>query len=658
VAVALALPACPAEHGEAPPPDAAKRDDVVTDIPIDRAAQVASARIEPASAELIARVESAGTSQDFRVFLRASPGAPEEDVTAEAQFTVDDAQVATNAGARVTAGSRGGTARVDVLVRGATAQARVRVRLVGDVVPTGVDPALPGRFAAATDDPTPAAAPRIEYPLAGAVVPANVPPMEVQWTQAADNAVYRLVLSGDNLEVAVYGAARELTASRALWASVLASARDAALRFTVQALGPTGGRRASAPVTITVAPDRIDDSSIYYWESSSGSFKVLDFASGTNRALPTDSPTVTRAAAGGTCVACHTVSRDGRRYAYTTGAFNYGSLRLQNGDGGAARYGVAIEPGAAVTTGFRASHGAFNPLEAATRAALLLTTAPVVPNNTAGHVRLQLLDPDTGAEVPSDVGALIAALPASVGHDVLIPDWSDDGSRVVFSAYDSEAMGTTAGVGATRAHVRILTDDAVAASIVEATVRYDAKLRRFRFSDPRVLVQSPPDPSFDTRQNNVLPVYSPDAALVAFTRAEGWWPIRFQTDATNDTGRVALVRRSDLATVELARASGPARTDTTWPQWAPGTGTRYAWLAFSSARPYGHRMAPGVPLPSSCLPQGHSLCKQMWITAIDRRAAEQTPLVDPSAVPFWMPGQNATASAVSPRWTTRVIPPE
>src|SRR5207253_10592713 len=140
----------------------------------------------------------------------------------------------------------------------------------------------------------------------------------------------------------------------------------------------------------------------------------------------------------------------------------------------------------------------------------LLTTGDVVSNNAAGHVRLQLFDPDTGAEVPSDLAAMIASLPDDVGHDVLIPDWSDDGAAVVFSAYDSEAMGlTTAADGSevpTKAYVRILTDDAVSASIVEASVQYDSATGAFHFANPRVLVRAGTDPSFDRRENNVLPV--------------------------------------------------------------------------------------------------------------------------------------------------------
>jgi hypothetical protein len=49
-------------------------------------------------------------------------------------------------------------------------------------------------------------------------------------------------------------------------------------------------------------------------------------------------------------------------------------------------------------------------------------------------------------------------------------------------------------------------------------------------------------------------------------------------------------------------------------------------------------------------------CKHLWITAIDReKLAKGT--VDPSAAPFFIPGQTLAAQYVSPQWTKAVIAP-
>lgn len=632
--------------------------------PLDLHTSSGTLRVVPSAADLELDAAGVSSTEAFSVFLTPTGSATENDVTADATFFLDDPTLAAITLNSVGSAHHGGSSTIRVSAHGASTTIPIHVQLKGQLILSGASSDLPTRFSTGTLDSTASALPRIEYPLASAVVPNNVPPMLVQWTQAADNSAYRVQFrSGADVDVSVFTTSREALAPLDLWHSITQSVRDASLEMIVEGLSDSGQLRQSAPVSITVASDRIDDSSIYYWESSSGSFRVLDFATGANRTLPSDSPAIATAASGGTCVACHSVSRDGRRYAYTTANFQYGLLRLDS-TSATTNYARVVEPGDARTVGKNASHGAFNPIEDSTRPAFLQTTGDIVERNTAGHVRLELIDPDTGATVPSNLEEFIASLPESVGHDVLIPDWSDDGHVVVFSAYDSEWTGTTAtrggggGEETVSAHVRLLSDDAVAASIVEAAVDYNPTTMSFTFSSPHVLVQSPEHPSFDLRENNLLPALSPDVGFVAFTRANGWWPIRFQEDATNNTGRIGLVRRTDGATIELLRASGEPLDDSTWPQWAPTMGARYAWLAFSSSRPYGHLMAPGVAVPASCIPQGHTLCKQMWVTAVDLSSARAELLSDPSSVPFWIPGQNVSASAVSPRWTVRVIPLE
>ena len=196
--------------------------------------------------------------------------------------------------------------------------------------------------------------------------------------------------------------------------------------------------------------------------------------------------------------------------------------------------------------------------------------------------------------------------------------------------------------------------DAIASSLVEAPLAWDAAKTAFTLGTPKVLVTSKLGASLDVTETDVLPQIAPDDSLVAFTRSTGWWPIRLQSDAVNGSGRIVVVRRTDGVVTELANASGPADSNSTWPQWAPTAGSEYLWLAFSSERPYGHIMAPGAALPAACLPQGRALCKNMWIAAVDKQKAKSGNL-DPSSPPFWLPGQTALASAVSPRWTKAVV---
>lgn len=634
--------ACGGASGDISAPSPVGYTDASTD---DTRPVTATLRIEPADIQLETVFGKGGTSATVKVFAKLSPSSAEEDVTAAAKLELNDSSLGSVSASTVTAGPRGGTGTLSAtLPNGARGTAAVTVRYKGEFFGSGVTDADIDGFATAKPDTT--TPPTIEYPLDGAIVPSNLPPMEVQWTTAGDATLYRLTLTSPKLlDVSFYAKSREALFESSVWSNVLSSISGATATLTVAGLGATG-LHESTPVKLTVARDRIDDSAIYYWESSSGSLKVLDFASGKLQALPTrgsayapGSPSV--------CVACHTVSRDGKRISYTSGSFGLGTLKL-SADG--TTYDSTIEPGTKVTPGFKWTYGAFNPNEKANVPALLVTKADsTAGQNVAGHVRLALVDPDTGKDVPSNIADWLSAFPPAMPQDILQPDWSPSGV-IVFAAYDSNQPNP--GGTPPKAWVRDLGDDAVATSIVEASITW--KGSAFELGPPRVLVKPPSSSSLDTWETNVLPQLSPDDAFVAFTRSKGWWPIRFQSDAVNGTGKLALVRRADGKVLELANASGPDDSNSTWPQWAPSLGADYAWIAFSTERPYGHRMAKGVALPPACIPQGRGLCKNMWITAIDRKKAESG-VLDPSAPPFWMPGQTALASAVSPRWTKQAI---
>ena len=607
-------------------------------------------RLEPDTVALVADIAGGSTSETIRVLQRDARDGPEVDVTATATLWLLDPGLATVQGATISEASHGGTTSIRASVpSGLTATGTLHVKLAGDIVVAGFDPTAKDGFNSPAVDTDPARQPAIEYPLHETIVPNNLPPMELQWSRGGDGRAYRIHLtSADTLEVWVYSPTREALPETGPWRAILASAVGARVELLVEALG-TNGICRSAPVSFSVARDAIDETVIYYWESSTDKLKALEFATGTLRDLPV-SDSAYAPGKPGVCIACHTVSRDGKRVYYTTitnGAWDPGTLVLGPDQ---SMFFKAIEPGQQqVPAGFTWTYAAFNPAEQESRPALLVTKADRVAQNAPGHVRLALLDPDTGRELDSNLDDWLAAFSDGLGRDLLEPDWSPSGF-VVFASYDSETPNPDPGGALAKAYVRDLGDDAVATSIVEATITYDAGLQRFALGPPEVLVPASLGTSLDTTETNVLPQFSPDDAFVAFTRADGWWPIRLQTDPVNGTGRIALCRRADKVVIELARASGPPGSNSTWPQWAPTVGTDYAWVAFSSERPYGHRMAPGVSLPSSCIPQGRSLCKNMWVAAIDLNAAREGSS-DPSLPPFWLPGQDPLASAVSPRWT-------
>ncbi len=572
--------------------------------------------------------------------------AAEQDVSATATWSVGPSVGAVSGGV-VTFTGNGGTTVVSAAFEGATAQAPLTVEVTGDVFGTGTDMTTKAAFAGATADPTPAAAPSVEYPEDGVVLPQNLPPIDAQWSQGAvDNATYRVHLQSPSiLDVYFYTTARDLGFPSPAWATIAATTPDTTTLLTVDALGSAStpaSLRTSTPRQLTIASDTIDNSAIYVWQSSTGTFRVIDVIAGTEVPLPNNSPAL---AAGQPCSGCHRISRDGKRFAYTymgAGAnFQFGSMVY---DPKQALFATKITPAPA----FMATYATFNPNEATQVPAMLATVPDNVAQNTAGTVRLEVLDPDTGMPVMSNIAAAIGMIDPAVGHATSMPDWSPDGSFVVFAAYDSSTN-----------FVRDLGDDIVAASLVEMPVAYD-KTTGFTFGAPKTLVEVAAGAAGapDTGQNNFLPAISPDGSAVAFTRAAGWWSIKTQQSLLNLSGQIAIARRNDGQVFELVKGSNGAHTNlsSTWPQWAPSLGSRYAWLAYAAERPYGHLMSSTNPVDCGALVQGQNLCKHLWVTAVDLKALASG-TADPSAAPFWIPAQTLTAQYVSPQWTQAVIAP-
>ncbi len=596
-----------------------------------------SLRVEPAMTSVVVTLGVPPSPVAFKAFAKG-PDNVEIDVTMDADWSADPKIASLASGGNVNLSGVGGKGTVTATYKGIDATAALTVKLTGDVFAGGADMTTKAGFDGASADPDPANAPVVEYPANEVVLPANLPPIEAQWTQASDNAAYRVSLTApDVLDVTFYTTMRELLFPADAWSAILASTPDTTLDLTVAGLGG-GGKlvRTGQKVAVTVAADSIEDSAIYVWQSSSGSFRVLDIIKGTDIPLPNDSPALSQ---GQPCSGCHRISRDGKRFSYTYngGNFEFGTLVY---DPQKAIFTSKISP----TPNVRGTYATFNPLESSTRAAMLVTLPDNVPQNTPGTVHIDVVDPDTNMQIPSDFAAMVGMIDPAVGHATMMPDWSPDGNFVVFAAYNSDAN-----------YVRLLGDDVVLASIVEAPVSYTGG--KFTFGAPKVLVKTPgADP--DSGENNLLPTISPDGAAVAFTRASGWWSIKTQQSLINRTGRISLVRRSDGTVFDLKGGANPPGMDqsNTWPQWAPSAGQKYMWLAFGSERPYGHRLTEASPENAVCtLVQGQKQCKHLWIMAIDR-AKLMAGAEDPSAQAFYIPGQTLAAQYVSPQWTRAVLP--
>lgn len=594
-------------------------------------------RIDPGATMLKVGLDTVVQTSPIHAYAKRD-GEDEKDVTNDVEWSVDDSNIVNVGLAMVSTKGLGGKTKIRATYEGAKAEADVTIALTGRVFLDGTDELMQTTFEMATPDPDMANAPVIEYPEDGVVLPGNLPPIDAQWSQGNANIAYRMHLSSPFIDVTLYTTNQELLFPADIWKKLGASSPDTAMILTVEAIDGQGNKRTSASRSMTVTSDGIDESSIYVWQSSTGSFRVLDIINGKDIALPTNSPQL---APGQTCSGCHRISRDGKRFSYTFdgGNFNFGSLAY---DETQKLYAAKITPSPAL----RGTYASFNPIESATRPAMLFSAPDTVPQNTPGTVRLLLTDPDTNAPITNNFADMALQIPATVGRATLMPDWSPAGDFVVFTAYNSDVN-----------YVRLLGDDTVLGSVVEMPVKYSAA-GSFEFGAPKVLVAAPDAAGAnpDTAENNILPSVSPDGSFVAFTRANGWWSIKTQQSLINLSGRIGIVRRSDGTVLELERGASNGPDDvwsSTWPQWAPTVGKKYVWLAYASERPYGHRL---TSQNSNCggLVQGQKQCKQLWITALDRSKLG-TGTEDPSQAAFWIPGQSINAQYVSPQWTVTVV---
>jgi hypothetical protein len=645
VALGIALAAAVAAHtscgggssgsGFAPSADAGPLDATSTS----EAATTLALQVTPTQdSETVVLGQPGKTVQFHASQLDPTTGAM-TDVTAQATWSAATAAIATSTGGGAfKLQGAGGKTTVTATLGNANGAAQLTVELTGSAYLGTTTSAAAQTFMSATPDPTPADAPAPEYPLDGVILPGNLPAIDFQWTQVSDNDLYRAHLTSPGiLDVTIYTDGQDVVPDATTWGAIVASTKDAPISWTIDATGPSMMLRTSTSRTVTIASDTIDNSAIYVWQSSTGTFHVLDTSMGTDIVLPNNSASLQ---AGQPCSGCHRISRDGKRFAFTFngGNFEFGTLAY---DATSSQFIEKVAP----STSFRGTYATFNPLESTEVAAMIVAVPDVVAQNTAGNVRLEMHDPDTNAVVPSNLTASIAQLDVHMpGQATSMPDWSPDGTFVEFAAYDN-----------TTNFVRDLGDDIVAASIVEAPVSYANGT--FTFGTPKVLVEAPSSANPDTDQNNFLPAISPDGTVVAFTRAAGWWSIKTQTSLINLSGQIAMVRRSDGQVIELVNGSNGSGTTmaSTWPQWAPTIGRKYAWLAYASERPYGHLLTQAN---ESCgaLVQGQQSCKQLWVTAIDLTKMKSGS-ADPSFAPFWIPGQSIHAQYVSPQWTKAVLPP-
>ncbi|MEO8876050.1 MAG: hypothetical protein ABI461_10715, partial [Polyangiaceae bacterium] len=351
---------------------------------------------------------------------------------------------------------------------------------------------------------------------------------------------------------------------------------------------------------------------LYYWTTTSESIMRFDFGN------PTKAPEVFLAAAnvtdpnpknGGSCVGCHSISRDGTKIVASL-------------DGETAGWQIYDNNLAKTLTG---------PITGDT-----VNSVQFASFNPSGDRFVSVADGDDAAQKTlfmndGTTGARVAAEAIVESYIVDHPDWSPDGNKIAFSHATSLA-----------GNVKQTPYQSGIDVITKAGTTWSASV-------PLVAALA--------GKNRFNPNFSPDSSVLIFTEST------CKTAGTNDdscdadadpTARTWAVLASGGAPFELANANAAGVEDTgpdtsdTFPRFSPfvqpqGAG-KILWVTVASSRNAGLLVPPG---------SGDRHGRWLWMFAIDQAklAAGQ----DGSYAAFYLPFQDLTTSNHIGQWTTKVV---
>jgi hypothetical protein len=492
--------------------------------------------IAPTTSELLVD-NGAAAHETFTATFTYSDGTT-RDVTAATRFAI--AAVYGSFEANRLAAVTPGRAEVTAVYGDAFASANVTVRLRS----VRIDPALPATvealFAGAGDA---ARGPQILYPPLDAVMPRNVGDLEIHWTDSHANTVFELSLETELSDVRVYvpgGNGLATQGPMASWAAFLPAEWLAAVGLESAVVYRVRGASPAAPGVVGAAPPRTlklsgqaMEGALYYWASATTATAIGIFRHDMANAGQRAEEFLTTPKTGGTCIACHVLSRDGTRMAIT-----YQEEVSQPGPSTM----VDVATRAVATPKGVWSFGTFTPDNAQ-----LLTVQ-------AG--RLSVRDAATQAEL-----ATMSTTPATA--KVTHPDLSPDGKHLVYV----RPIGSNSDFDFQQGQIYVRS--------------YDAATRSF----------GPERPLVTDGQNNFYPSWSPDGVWILFNKN----PFGNAYD-DRDTSAWVVRADGSQPPVELARANQTPGLTNSWVRWAPfaqtlgSTSEPMYWITMSSKRDFGVRL--------------------------------------------------------------------
>lgn len=460
----------------------------------------------------------------FKVFLGT------EDITDQVRLSIDDERLGHFAGATLHGNPGQGGKSIVRAQRGEDrGKTTITVRQQVVVIAPGAQPDAPSKFGGSAYAKR---TPEIAYPPAGALVPPNINELEFQW-RPQEATLFEINLVSDSLDLRIYTPCNKVGDGCAFLPDeptmklLMQGGRGQQLQLSMRGASPEGGGVGTAAQQALSFTENDMKGGLYYWSASSGGIARYDFGLRGQKAEAYYGPL----RAGGLCVGCHAMSRNGKRIA--VGMNIPGPAMMRALDTGTRSKLFEVGPGIIAGSNFQAftSDGKY-----------LLTTE---------YGGLSVRDGTSGM--------LLGKNPSLA--NATMPDVSPDGKMVVFARSPTLCLPPLCPNLATEK-----------ASLFTVPFAPDGT-----FGTPTELVKS-------AGENNYYPTVSPDGRFVLFNRAAGE-----SYDAKDATVMVAPVGGGtpiDLQSIN----SIPGNS---WPKWSPFVhrwkGKSVLWLSFSSRRPYGVR---------------------------------------------------------------------
>jgi hypothetical protein len=589
VALAVLVAAC--GGGETIPPDngkdGGKTDSAVEEDGPPPGPVVTSLAINPAAPVVVCQMGGSATVQLDAVATYSDSTTAPVDVV----WSSDHPELGSidyQNGLYTATGSRAGVAVVTATLGAVTATASVTVKVEAEILTTGSGmPPDPASYFNGTVGSDASRTPLLLYPENETVYPVGVYSPDIQWSGGVQNDLFRIRVKDQLVTITAYVNVAAFQMGTPLWNILGSSNTGAPVTIELSATSQADLNHTvfhGVPHTLTLAQARLGGT-VYYWDLDAG--KILRIRPGGTPAAEEFFTPPPEGGGSNRCVACHTLSRDGRKMAFEYyGGGNYGGVAdVETGS-------VLVAAGA-----YRANYSTFN-----ADGTLLVTSA--------SDGQLTLRSAGSGAPVPTGSGE--ANLGTLLGAYNSHPSWSPDGGLLAY-ACSNVTDWTIPGVGGW---------DVEFGPSGICTIAWSQTNQAFDGATKSVLV---PNDGW----SHFYPTFSADNRFVVYNRGE-----------TCPYGTRTLDKHLSLWLASVAGGGAPVKLQRAahsdqdlYPNFSPFIEGGYHFVAFYSRRAYGWR---------TTYPR-----RQVWVAAIDRDPAAG---VDPSHPAFWLPGQNAASDNCSAYW--------